>query len=252
MSAMRLLRTHIDDIILIAPPHRIRKLLTELLQAIQAAGFIINTKKSQMEPVAEIDYLGIHINLHKRFFRPSETHLRALALLYRERFVRRTIAEIRTVKGFLAFLLSITLRQYALLRNREADTISLLYAIWKFNRLAIPLRPPRKPPPVHVDATPWSIAYYDPGTRTAECIISKNHQAHNELLALLWTFRRFANTHIYYTDAVPNLCLHKRSTFALAAKILLALNVQIQFIPGKKNLADKPSRSPPGIYRNYT
>lgn len=147
-----LLWTHVDDIIFLAPPHLISALLDELLRAIHDAGFIINLKKSQLQPSSAIDYLGIHIDLRWRCFRPSDTHLRALALLYRNRFARRSPAEVRTVKGFLAFLLSLTLRQYALLRQHEADTIRLLYAVWRFNRLVIPLRPPRKPPYVHVDA----------------------------------------------------------------------------------------------------
>lgn len=67
-SRATLLWTHIDDMILLAPPHQIRGLLSGLLRAIHTAGFVINARKSQMEPVETIDYLGIHIDLQKRCF----------------------------------------------------------------------------------------------------------------------------------------------------------------------------------------
>lgn len=245
-----LLWVHVDDIILIAPPHEITDLCQQLCTAITNAGFVINETKSQLTPTSRIRYLGIDIDMTKRCFRPTQAHLSALRLLYHQRHRRFTPQQQKTVQGYLAFLLSLTVRQYATLRLSIPLTLQLLWTTWHIQGLAIPLRPPRKPPPVYVDATPTSIAYYDPSTNTAECELRSGHQAHNELIALLWAHRRFGANRVYITDATANLCLQKRSAFAFGAKLALALtNAQVSFTPSKQNLADPYSRNRPGIYR---
>lgn len=99
-------------------------------------------------------------------------------------------------------------------------------------------------PPVHVDATPHTLAFHDTLTSYSFAVPCEGTQASNELLALVLAARVYDPRRSYLTDATVNLSLQKRSFTALFAKTVLASrNVSIQWISTKQNLADAPSRN---------
>lgn len=119
-------------------------------------------------------------------------------------------------------------------------------------QFTVQMQPPRKPPDLYIDATPWSIAIYDTLSQIAINLPSHQNQVHNELKALLLAVLTYGNTREYLTDCIASLCLQKRSTYAFAVKAMVAsTNPRIRFVPSAKNLADKPSRDRYGIYHNY-
>ena len=54
---------------------------------------------------------------------------------------------------------------------------------------------------VAVDATPTTIAVFEPETNTAMAWPSRHHQAHNELYALLKASSLFGRHTVYWTDS---------------------------------------------------
>ena len=61
---------HVDDLLLVAEPHLIEGVTARVLEALSAAGFAVNTRKSQLAPVSHIAYLGLEISFIKRYFQP--------------------------------------------------------------------------------------------------------------------------------------------------------------------------------------
>lgn len=240
---------HVDDFLVAAPPHKIEQLRDVLLRRLSIAGFHINTKKSQLTPTEEIEYLGLKIDFHRRGFAPSDEHVRTLLRLEQMKnqpFSRRQQASIR---GFCVFLLSTAIRQYSLVNLPVQLLLRLMKALFRLTQFTVALQPLRKPPEVHVDATPWSIALYDTESHLAVNIPSQQHQAHNELKAPLLAVLLYGNTRQYVTDCIASLCLQKRSAYAFTIKSMVAsVNPRIRFIPSARNLADRPSRGQFGAY----
>lgn len=65
---------HIDDIILVDYPHCFSSRVTHLIEILRAWNFIINGRKSQLAPLAVINYLGLTLDFRQRdyatFLRP--------------------------------------------------------------------------------------------------------------------------------------------------------------------------------------
>lgn len=164
-----------------------------------------------------------------------------------KRFSPRQSASIR---GYLAFVLSATYRQYGFINRPIKFLLRLVHAARAAVGLRVSLRPARKPPDCFVDATPTSIAFYDPRTATAANVEREGYQAHNELLALLLAHSVYGEERRYVTDLRASLSLHKRSNFALYTKLFAAMhNLQVSYIASANNPADSWSRGPYGFFR---
>lgn len=198
---------HVDDFVILAEPHKIEQLRDTLLDRLQTVGFTVNKNKSQLTPVHAIDYLGLRINLEKRFFTLDRKHLSTFDKISRMDFSRCTGRQERSIRGFLSFVLSSTARQYAFLNAPLARLVALLLGIQRLAGFKIRLRPPRKPPFVYVDATPSQIAVFDTKSGQAMAIPRQGHQAHNELMALLLAIAIYGQKRRYVTDASASLSL---------------------------------------------
>ena len=163
--------------------------------------------------------------------------------LHRTAHFQRSQRAQTVVRGFVAFLLSVTVRQYAWINLPLLYLLRFLAAIRGASGFLVPFRPPTSPPLCYVDATPFHIAYKDTGSREEHCLPLANFQVHNELAALLLAAVRFGPSRVYVTDCAPNLSLQKRSAVYLLAKIWFAMrNLQIRFVRSAFNLADPVSR----------
>ena len=66
---------HVDDFLIVAAPHIIETLRDILISRLNTAGFTINYKKSQLQPVCALNYLGLRLNLEKRYFTLDWKHI---------------------------------------------------------------------------------------------------------------------------------------------------------------------------------
>ena len=113
---------------------------------------------------------------------------------------------------------------------------------------AIHFGEPRKKPEVHVDATPFRVAWFDTFTATAYSEPRRSRQADNELYALLMAFRQFGKRRSYGTDNPSALSLGKRTIRHIWMQAMASsANIRIFYVCSLCNLADFPSRHlPPG------
>lgn len=240
---------HVDDFVIIAAPHKICQLRDLLLDRLTTAGFTVNTTKSQLTPVYAIDYLGLRINLEKRYFTLDRKHLATFDKLSNMDLSNCTGRQQRSIRGFLSFVLSTTARQYAYINAPLPRLIALICGIQHLAGFKILFRPPRKPPFVYVDATTFQLGIYDTESRQAMAIPRQGHQAQNELMALLVAIALYGQKRRYITDVSASLSLQKRSRFAFVPKIILqSLNPRIFFVSTLYNLVDPVSRGSPGVY----
>lgn len=240
---------HVDDFVIIAEPHRICQLRDQLLQRLTTASFTINTHKSQLTPVSAIDYLGLRINLEKRFYTLDRKHIATFLKLTKMDLSKLSGRQQKSVRGFLSFVLSTTARQYAYLNAPLPHLTALIQGIQHLAGFRIQFRPPRKPPFVYVDATPFQLGILDTKSRQAMAIPLRGFQAQNELMALLVAIALYGQERRYITDVSASLCLQKRSKFAFIPKVILqSLNPRIFYVSTLHNLADPVSRGPPGVY----
>lgn len=240
---------HVDDFLIIAQPQDIEQLRNTLMTRLQTAGFTINEEKSQLQPTTAIDYLGLRINMQRRYFALDKKHLNTFRKLVATDLSALSTRVQRSVRGFLSFVLSTTVRQYAFINAPLQDLVSLIKGIRDIAGFFVRFRPPRKPPYLYVDATPTQLGILDVSTRQAFAIPHKGHQAQNELLALILAVSLFGQTRRYITDVTASLYLQKRSFYAFIPKVVIAsLNPRIFFVPTGANWADPISRDPPGVF----
>lgn len=233
----------------IAKPQDIEELRDTLISRLQTAGFTINMDKSQLQPASAIDYLGLRINLQRRYFTLDRKHLTTFRKLAATDLSQLSARMQRSVRGFLSFVLSSTVRQYAFINAPLPALVCLLQGVRDIAGFHVKFRPPRKPPYIYVDATPTQLDILDTHTRQAFAIPHSGYQAQNELLALILAVSLFGQRRGYITDVTASLCLQKRSFYAFIPKVIISsLNPRIFYVPTGANRADPVSRGPPGVF----
>ena len=65
----------------------------------------------QLAPLDSINYVGLTIDFSRRDFQPAELHRAVFEHLYRTASRPRSARAALVVRGFLAFILSVTVRQ---------------------------------------------------------------------------------------------------------------------------------------------
>jgi hypothetical protein len=70
---------YLDDILVVGnSPQVVQKQLQIMLQDLQAAGMVINQKKSQLTPVQQIDHLGLSVDLKHGFLQVPQEKLKTI------------------------------------------------------------------------------------------------------------------------------------------------------------------------------
>lgn len=121
---------HVDDLMIVAPPQRIESLRDRLLQRLALAGFGVNQCKSQLTPVSRIEYLGLDIDLRKRYFQVAAAHLRTFALLFQLPIEKLRPKQQLSVRGFLTFIMAVAIRQYSPVKWPLISLMSFLRALY--------------------------------------------------------------------------------------------------------------------------
>ena len=158
---------HVDDILIVAPPHRIASATAKIVAAIQEAGFKINERKSQLKPVQRLDYVGLNLDFTRRTYAVSDVHVRNLLAL---KPLFETVQDDRTaavLRGFATFILFNSVRQYAPLSFPLPVLFQVLWILAKRTRFKMPFLTPAAStaPAIYTDATPFTLAWR--GTESA-------------------------------------------------------------------------------------
>ncbi len=125
---------HVDDFLVAGPPRDVRRATNLLLAVLTQSGFVVNHGKSQLEPCPVIDYLGLTLNFPAHCFGPTRAHQEKLLTL-----PAGQIDELRGRKrlrylGYLAFFISVTMRQYADITRRPSQLLLALRQVYPYTK----------------------------------------------------------------------------------------------------------------------
>ena len=236
---------HVDDLLIVDTPQRLAVIKPLLLSLLSSWNFVINAKKSQLQPSPLVEYLGLSLNFSTRVYAPLPCHIAAFFQFSRSVQSNSPPKLLERYFGHAAFLLSISIRLYPFFPSCPTSLTRLLAIVYKHTRFRMPMRVPQpRTVLVAADATPSAVAFINLRTGLTWAAPRVAFQTHNELYALLTAVLYFRRTATYLTDSAACLTLCKRSTYLLPLKIAVALiSPQILWVPSASNPADFPSRS---------